>query len=139
MTACGAVSVAAKAACHNFPPYEEINPVTKPNARDRRTVERVRYLDTTASFLLRDLPELETGARLYLNTVCLGDPEAYLVWEELESEEEWQARVKKLDAAAARRAKNPTPRKSKEQRLLEQARQKLTPEELAALTRDLQK
>ena len=109
--------------------------MSNPNARDRRTVERLRYLDTNASYLLRDLPELETGARLYLDT-HYDETQAYLAWEELESEEEWRARVKKLDAAAARRAKNPTPRKSKEQRLLEQARQKLTPEELAALVRD---
>jgi len=58
--------------------------MSNPNARDRRTVERIRYLDTTASFLLRDLPELETGARLYLDT-HYDETQAYLAWEELES------------------------------------------------------
>jgi hypothetical protein len=110
--------------------------MSKPNARDRRTVERRRDLDQySGPYRLEDLPELQHGAVLVLDS-WYDETSVYLAWEELESEEEWRARVKKLDAAAARRAKNPTPRKSKEQRLLEQARQKLTPEELAALVRD---
>ncbi len=107
--------------------------MSKPNSRDRRTIQRRRDLDQhSGPYRLEDLPELQQGAALVLDS-WYDETSVYLAWKELESEKEWRARVKKLDAAAARRAKNPRPRLSKEQRLLEQARQKLTPEELAAL------
>lgn len=81
-------------------------------ARERRAIEHRRELDEhQAPYTLDELPELQhPGARLCLDTWYDGT-EVYILWETPESDEEWAARLAKLDLQAASRATSADKRK----------------------------
>lgn len=81
-------------------------------ARERRAIEHRRELDEhQAPFTLDELPELQhPGARLCLDT-WYDDTRVYILWETPETDEEWAARLAKLDLQAAKRAASADKRK----------------------------
>ena len=74
-------------------------------ARERRAIEHIRELEEhQAPFTLDELPELQhPGARLCIDT-WYDDTRVYILWETPETDEEWAARLAKLDLQAAKRA-----------------------------------
>jgi len=81
-------------------------------ARERRAIEHRRELDEhQAPFTLDELPELQhPGARLCIDT-WYDDTRVYILWETPETDEEWAARLAKLDLQAAKRAAGANKRK----------------------------
>lgn len=74
-------------------------------ARERREIEHRRELDEHhAPYTLEDLPELALpGARLCIDR-WYDDTQVYITWSTLETDEDWAARLAKLDQQAAKRA-----------------------------------
>jgi hypothetical protein len=74
-------------------------------ARERRIVDNRRDLEAMdAPYSLEELPELSLpGARLCFDR-WYDDLRVYIWWTTQETDEEWAARLAKLDAQAARRA-----------------------------------
>ena len=81
-------------------------------ARERRAIEHRRELEEhQATFTLDELPELkQPGARLCIDT-WYDDTRVYILWETSETDEEWAARLAKLDLQAAKRAAGANKRK----------------------------
>lgn len=81
-------------------------------ARERREIEHRRELDEhQAPYTLDELPELKhPGARLCINT-WYDETQVYILWETPETDEQWAARLAKLDMQAAKRAASADKRK----------------------------
>ena len=81
-------------------------------ARERREIQHRRELEEhQAPYTLDELPELQhPGARLWIDT-WYDDTRVYILWETPETDEEWAARLAKLDLQAAKRAAGANKRK----------------------------
>lgn len=112
--------------------------------RPRETTTRSRDLDCHGGpWKLEDLPELKNGGQL--NVTCYYPDEFYifLTWEEPETDEEYAARMIKLDKAESRKKQAAIKNKIKNaekkalKQLVDQAKSKLNKDELDALIKSL--
>ena len=86
-------------------------------ARERRIIQHRRELEEHhAPYTLEELPELQhPGARLCIDT-WYDESRVYILWETPETDEEWAARLAKLDQQAVKRAANSDKRKLAEEK-----------------------
>lgn len=111
--------------------------------RPRETTTRSRDLHCDGGpWKLEDLPELKNGGQLNV-TYYYDDMYVFLTWEEPETDEEYAARMIKLDKAESRKKQAAIKNKIKNaekkalKQLVDQAKSKLNKDELDALIKSL--